>query len=592
MKDAKLRQSQVITTYGPGALIDLPDGSAIMAGLDAWPRTADLERIFEARLTGKLRFLTGDREPQLYAPPGNVAFPPRSNFKAKAYEFPDWFLVQDEHGEEDKPLSRRLVHRTSLDHRGRFDGKRVVATRFVRACASGHVSDLNWREFVHRGHSECKRQLWLDERGTTGDLGDLVVRCECKARREMSDAGQSGVLGTCTGDRPWLATDSRQPCSLPARLLIRTATNAYFPQVMSVLSLPESKDPLASFLANHWDDFSFVEEAAELGVFRKKYALSVELIQHSDDEVLQAIAKRKAGDSPKVSVKRAEIEAIRQSPAGYGDDIPIDHDFHCRRLPEEVWRNSALLEPIEAVYQLHRLREVIALIGFTRLEPIVAGIDGDFDPDVSRAPLALDTRWFPAIENRGEGLFVLFRRESIEAWSQREAVRERVKHLEDGYLRWKEKRQKAPDFPGAAYVMLHTFSHLLINTISLSCGYPSTSLRERIYVDIENGAYGVLLMTASADADGTLGGLVAQGRHLGAHVHRALQSAALCSTDPICGTHVPSTSREGRWLHGASCHGCTFIAETSCEMRNDYLDRALVSWVIGCQDASIFARVD
>jgi hypothetical protein len=36
-------------------------------------------------------------------------------------------------------------------------------------------------------------------------------------------------------------------------------------------------------------------------------------------------------------------------------------------------------------------------------------------------------------------------------------------------------------------------------------------------------------------------------------------------------------SMEERWLHGAACHGCALVAETSCEMRNDYLDRALSS---------------
>ena len=45
---------------------------------------------------------------------------------------------------------------------------------------------------------------------------------------------------------------------------------------------------------------------------------------------------------------------------------------------------------------------------------------------------------------------------------------------------------------------------------------------------------------------------------------------------------------EGRWLHGAACHGCALVAETSCEMRNDYLDRALVIPVLGVPDAAFF----
>jgi hypothetical protein len=45
---------------------------------------------------------------------------------------------------------------------------------------------------------------------------------------------------------------------------------------------------------------------------------------------------------------------------------------------------------------------------------------------------------------------------------------------------------------------------------------------------------------------------------------------------------------EERWLHGAACHGCALVAEPSCEMRNDYLDRALVVPVLGVADAAFF----
>jgi hypothetical protein len=122
----------------------------------------------------------------------------------------------------------------------------------------------------------------------------------------------------------------------------------------------------------------------------------------------------------------------------------------------------------------------------------------------------------------------------------------------------------------------------------MQCGYPASSIRERIYSDSEGGRFGILLYTGSPDADGTLGGLVQQARHIDAHVAQALDSAALCSNDPICAQHEPGESLEERWLHGAACHGCTLLAETCCEMRNDYLDRALVVPVLGVSGAAFF----
>ena len=122
--------------------------------------------------------------------------------------------------------------------------------------------------------------------------------------------------------------------------------------------------------------------------------------------------------------------------------------------------------------------------------------------------------------------------------------------------------------------------------MAMRCGYPASSIRERVYV--EAGHYGLLLYTGSPDAEGTLGGLVQQARHLEDHLGHALDMGMLCANDPICAQHSAAQSLEERWLHGAACHGCTLIAETSCEMRNDYLDRALVVPVLGLEDAAFF----
>ena len=145
----QIRRSQVITTYGPGALIDLPRHSAIVGGLDTWPKTGDLEEIVEPRLTRKLEFMTGVAAPKLFAPPPDSNDPREPALGIGAWRFPEWFVVQEAGGSEDRERSRRLVHRKALDDKGRFEAVQVVATRFVRACPKGHVDDLDWRRFVH-----------------------------------------------------------------------------------------------------------------------------------------------------------------------------------------------------------------------------------------------------------------------------------------------------------------------------------------------------------------------------------------------------------------------------------------------------------
>jgi hypothetical protein len=523
---------------------------------------------------------------RLYAPPPEQRAPNEPNRGIWGNRFPEWMVVQEEPGEA---RGRRLVHRKGVE-KGRFDGRGVVPTRFVRACPRGHVADLDWYGFVHESGDSCRGQLWLVETGTGGDLGDLRVRCDCGRSRGMHEAAdrELNALGPCRGDRPWLGRHCNEQCGLPARLLIRTAANAYFPQVMSALSLPDALDPLQEAIAALWDDLQIVESAAELMMLKKKPAVATRLAGHSDDDVLAAIAAHRGGAADDRPVKQVELDALLAAPEGYGDDVPIDPNFHARQLPEHVWREAPATDGVAHVIQLHRLREVLALIGFTRFESVTPDIHGEYAGDVERADLALDPAWFPAVENRGEGVFVVLDPDAVDAWLTRDAVRERLDQLAHGHGQWAAKHPKAREFPGGPYVLLHTLSHLLMQSLSMRCGYPASSLRERIYADYLGRRFGILLYTASPDAEGTLGGLVAQARHIASHLAAALGTGALCSNDPVCAQHSPGEAIEGRWLHGAACHGCCLVAETSCEMRNDYLDRALAVPTLAVSKAAFF----
>jgi hypothetical protein len=463
----------------------------------------------------------------------------------------------------------------------------------VRACPKGHVDDLDWQRFVHGVEDPCRRQLWLDERGTSGDLADLVVRCECGKSRSLYQATllEMNPLSTCRGARPWLGRNTNEDCNLPSRLLIRTASNAYFPQVVSVLSLPDWGTGVEVAVQEIWDLLQAVDSLETLAVFKRLPKVTERLAPYSDDEVLKAIHAAKGGKAGEKPVKQVELDALLAAPEGFADDVPIDQNFHARRLPGHAWRHTKRSDGIEAVIQLHRLREVLALVGFTRFEAVTPDIHGEYETDVERAQIAQEPSWFPAVENRGEGIFVQLRAAAVMTWLARPTVEERLRALATGHLQWMKVRKSQRAFPGGPYVLLHTFSHLLVQSLAMCCGYPASSIRERIYADVLAQRFGILLYTGSPDAEGTLGGLVQQARHFEDHLAQALRMSTLCSNDPICAQHVPGKSLENRWLHGAACHGCALIAETSCEMRNDYLDRALVVPVLGVEGAAFFQAI-
>jgi hypothetical protein len=138
------------------------------------------------------------------------------------------------------------------------------------------------------------------------------------------------------------------------------------------------------------------------------------------------------------------------------------------------------------------------------------------------------------------------------------------------------------------YEFLHSFANLMLREFSLECGYGAASIRERIYGD--EGQAGVLVYTAAPDSEGTLGGLVALGEpeSLGPLVDGALTRAASCASDPLCAEHDPGRDRS---LHGAACHACLFVPETSCELGNKYLDRSLVVPTFGSDVPAFFDLV-
>jgi len=577
----QIRQSQVITTFGPGAMVDLPKHSVLIAGLDHWQGMGN--EIIEPRLTDKLKYLLDLPALKLYAPPPDPDDPQAPQTGIAAWQFPEWFIVQDtEPGDSTSTVrSRMLVHRRALTKGKYIDDRKkrwpVVSVRFVRACRGGHVGDINWRHYVHGGPSECQRQLWIEERGTSGDLSEVWIRCDCKAERSVGEAAlmETKALGTCDGFRPWLGPRTREQCGEPNRLLIRTASNAYFPQLMSVISLPDRDETVKQAVDLAWEFLEEVEDLEQLRYERKKAKVKAALEGITDEEVFREIlARRGAVLGEAKTVKQAELETLIASKEEFGSDLP-DGNFFARAIPRETW-DAPWMKPIQRVVALHRLREVMALVGFTRFEPMAPDIEGELEMGVRRAALAREITWLPAVENRGEGIFLQFSRADIEAWFQRPEVARRGLALHNGFQCWElEHNGTKRKFPGLPFIMLHSFSHLLITAVALECGYPASSIRERIYALADHG-YGVLLYTATADAEGTLGGLVQVGRRIHEHIRAALEIGRLCSNDPVCAQHQPPNPHERRFLHGAACHGCLLIAETSCEQHNDFLDRALV----------------
>jgi hypothetical protein len=625
MAENQIRLSQLIGYYGPGAMLDLPDRSVLVMGLDHWDQRRDafrlieeprLSRLLRLRLEGDSRLATSG-DPQLRTPPLDVRDPRRPSPKIRATVFPRWFACDAIPG--DPPDRRRLVRYQQLEppnrreHRG-DDGKRrhVSPIRFVCGCEDGHLQDVDWRRVVHQnapGREACQEPLWLEDGGTSGDPRQTRIYCECGASLSLNDLFQPGRLGPCRAEWPWI-DNGRNPdgCNHILRLLTRSATNTYFPQVTRVISLPASVDQLAALVTSVWSALQSCSSADDIKLARRfNPQVAATLEGYSDEDVWSRIAIMRSSHDQEDQAENprlAEYAVLASGQALIGT-AATDALLHAETLTRATWDSdsSPLLKGISSVVAVHRLREVACLYGFTRFEPAPV-VDEQFEDvglAVRGAPLARNPMWLPAVEQFGEGLFLTLDDDALRHWRSRPQVQKRIVALLQGADRWlQQRRQRGENISDRAirdqlrpeYLLAHSLAHALITEVAIDCGYPASSIRERIYIssasDGAGAAIGILIYTASAGSQGTLGGLVEVSRRFAQVLETALERQRLCSGDPVCADHDPGTAADDRTLHGAACHGCLVIAETSCEARNLFLDRALLVDTVGPSGVGFF----
>mgnify|MGYP005857266637 CR=1 FL=1 len=454
----------------------------------------------------------------------------------------------------------------------------VVPARFMVTCEHGHLDDFPWVDFVHQGQPACKGLLYLYEVGASGEALDVEVKCDgCGTRRRMGQAfgpNNRTVMPACRGRRPHLRDFDPGGCDqVHVKPMLQGASNLWFPVVISALSVPQASDDLGRLVEENW---AVLEKAASLDVLKAFRLIGQlkDLSKYTDDQVWAAIERKRQGtggdDEDPDDLKSPEWRVF-SDPAKAKDG----RSFKLRAVEPP----ADFTKCVQKIVLVEKLREVRALVGFTR---IVSPRDFDSPaelPPEQRAGISRKApTWVPACETRGEGIFFEFNEPLVQDWVKRNHAFER--EFERGHQAWRATKNLDPakGYPGIRYVLLHTFAHALIRQLAIECGYTSASLTERIYSRNPSDGdpmAGVLVFTSASDSEGTLGGLCALGEpdKLGRHIRRALEKMSLCASDPLCSEH---TVGDGDKLHGASCHACSFLSETSCERGNKYLDRSVV----------------
>lgn len=582
----EIRKSQSVTTYGPGSLVDFPRMSAVIEGIDNWESTLgkyafDKLKIHERNLEqilGKKFFI----QPQLMENGKSVNGISARRFPEYCY-CPECGVLDKYYRIEKKGQNTTQYNRESycgLCSQSKNRNVKLIPSRFATSCRCGHMDDFPYDWWVHRKQGRCGNpKLSIEISKTTSGPDGVLIKCQCGAKETMDGVMDRGALHRirCYGYMPWLgkSDDMRrwysdlpegEQCGEELRVLQRGANNVYYSNIVAALTIPPYSSRVQRILASDLEELEKYNDMpkklreANLDYYYDSHKNRLRCDRDQFNYELQyALGITDQGYTGLRDLIKGEYDALCDEDCSDADFLTIESE-----VPNEL---SGLIGQIKIV---GRLREVQVLEGFKRIAP-----DEGIMAPLSRKPLD----WLPGNELYGEGIFLRLKEEKVTEWELANIKRYQglVNRATGNFF----VDNKIGD-GNVRYILLHTMAHLLIRELTLNCGYTSAAIKEKIYSseNDENKMCGVLIYTASADSDGSLGGLARQGvtEKIRDIIFNMLWSASWCSNDPIC---IDSKGQGYASLNYAACHACLLLPETGCECSNVLLDRGAI---IGTSD--------
>lgn len=603
-----MRRSSLIGPWGVGSIVPFPnDESLMIAGLDMWRYNNPQKFVIEdERLVKRLAVK------ELRYPPEYVERNADSedfHLKIPAVRFPRWYYcpfcgtMRKTTYYEAQPVCDAYPWEHGRKCNANYQRK-MIPERFVVICPEGHIEDFPVAEWIHhhsgKVYDEDNCRIRRSTGGTSAGLGGVFYECSCGAKKSISGATRPGALKRidykCKGAKPWLGIykDEDNPCVCDqddVRVVLRGATNVWFANTISSIYIPtngdESNLKIVGLVNQIFDKLNCSRTNGEFD--RNLIELFAQMNNVDGDKLYEAILeKADAVDGMQEVNENTSEDEYRYSEykvltKSSGNDA---QEFHSINHPIEEY-NDIIHEFFKSITLVPKLRETRAFVGFSRLRPNLLSIAEN------KKMLRLGSgNWLPAIATMGEGIFFEFDQEKLKTWAQNTEMKKRIQKMSDSYKNSFFGKSLQGDLR-PEYVLIHTFAHILINQLSFECGYGSSSIRERIYCELDDDKFnmaGVLIYTASGDSEGSLGGLVRQGEkgRIEDTIISALKNALWCTSDPVC---IQSLGQGTDSCNLAACHNCAVLPETCCENGNRLLDRGILIGTISEPRIGYFSKI-
>lgn len=439
--------------------------------------------------------------------------------------------------------------------------------RFIMTAPNGKIKDLPWDRWngaIKGSKDEEGGKIKLDYDELCCDNQDLEYKksdtfedytgIRIKCRNCKKENSLSGLFG--------LKIRAEKEENIFYKPVLRSSNSVYYPIIFNSLFIPTPQNELSS------------EQINDINTLNK-FGVSIAEISAKTSVPVCDIARLLNIETKQIIETESEYRLKEYDYILSDLTVSSDNNF----IGEKVIADNLTSYFIKSLVKIKRLKMTSVQTGYTRQEPY----DKDDFLQIG-TPLKVQytsskantTEILPAIESFGEGVFIEFDQKALENWYSKNQVQidKRVKTIIDNRSKNEIQNNKSfkSNYHNAKFILIHTFSHLLIKEFEFLCGYPATSLSERLYVDTD--MQGLLIYTI-AGSEGSYGGLVSQatGERFEKLVRFAILRASDCASDPVC------YNSEGQGIAGqnlAACYCCALLPENSCEEFNCNLDRALI----------------
>ena len=614
-----LRRSQIVVPFGPGAIYDYKDYSAMTMEVDTWDYFNEHGEHHEIKnnrflkfINKKMRFYEGPNYKKIY----RLMHPPialdRNQSEEIRYQmgtisvkkFPMWGLCSrcnalsrfdtmkigskcNSKNVEPRRRNTKFQPCANIKNKGKIE-----PVRFIAYCSSGHIEDLPWTKIMrlkcndacqmdNQSHSPENPILFLSDDTLGNGFASLVIECGiCNESTNLAKLGKNSDkyidehglnILQCSGSKPWSISEN-DDCNNILNIEPRAASKIYNSIQLTSIYVPEPENITHEFILDPTVQGWLMDNTL------------ISSIETTLDTMKSYFEKFKLSNQQMLDMIQEERDLLKSEVDDDDDDDDFleseyltlckkqvdDKKFVSKTIPLNNY-DSLIADKFTSLTQIKKLYSSVALLGFRRLG---ASINNNVNEQDYFNPSRRNANFIPGFETIGEGIFINFGYENIQKWlSKNKGFKVKEKQLKESaskniYIGHKESESSY------GYVMMHTFTHALMNQLSIECGYTITDLKERIYFCDSKKMGGVLIYTASADSAGSLGGLVRmiKPKYFESLVKNAITNSRFCSNDPIC---RESNGQGYSGLCMAACYACSMIPDLACcsSPRNSFLDR-------------------